>query len=136
MPASTRCPCGQPITPARGEYLWPHRDPDPRTANVWVRPGDDLRDRRWMRLGETATYLQCGSMVDFYTDRTPPTPWQLIGRCFLGRWHAVSPAVPGDDAWTVGAIAAAEADAGAATQDRPVMSQPTGRPPRIPTEGS
>jgi hypothetical protein len=70
---------------------------------MFVRPGDDLRDRRWMRLGETFT--QCGSMVDFYADRTPTTPWHQIGRCSLGHNHAVLPAVPKGNGWFVGGVA-------------------------------
>jgi hypothetical protein len=33
------CPCAQRYTPREGHYVWPHRDPDPHTADVFVRPG-------------------------------------------------------------------------------------------------
>jgi hypothetical protein len=48
--------------------------------------------------------VQCGSLVDFYADRTPATPWHLIGRCYLDYHHAVQAAVPTGDGWTVGGI--------------------------------
>jgi hypothetical protein len=47
-------------------------------------------------------------MVDFYTDRTPTTPWHLIGRCSLDHNHAVLAAVPTGDGWVVGGVALPE----------------------------
>jgi hypothetical protein len=63
-------------------------DPGPAVGSV-VRVGDEPHLRRWERVGTTSTFKQLGSMVDFYQDITPPTPWSDLGRCFAGTEHPV-----------------------------------------------
>jgi hypothetical protein len=58
--------------------------------------------RRWERVGTTSTFKQLGSMVEFYHDITPPTPWPDLGRCFAGTEHPIIAVSRRHGLWVIG----------------------------------
>lgn len=85
----TKCDCHLPTDPPEdGTEWWQPEldlDPGPRVRAV-VQVGEDPRLRRAVRLADGQGWSEEGAMVNFYTDRTPPMPWERTGIC----WNEVS----------------------------------------------
>jgi hypothetical protein len=78
-------------------------DPGPDVLSV-MRVGDEPDMRRWVRLPGGRGWAQCGSLVDFYGNRTPPESWRRLGRCSAETDHPVTMAWrrPTDGLWIIG----------------------------------
>ncbi|GAA5158162.1 hypothetical protein GCM10023321_37530 [Pseudonocardia eucalypti] len=88
----TACSCGALLeAPLDARCWWPDQEDDPGAAvcTDLVRPGDHPLFRRWVRLDDSSMWEQRGSMVNYYTDITPPFPWEKIGECAWGTQHPV-----------------------------------------------
>lgn len=101
-----RCECFLPLSSpedsAADSSMWwrPERDRDPGPqVRAVARWGEDPEQRRVVRV--PGGWVEEGSMVNFYQDRTPPMPWDRTGKCWANRPHAVVEVRADADGWRV-----------------------------------
>jgi hypothetical protein len=71
------------------KWWQPQFDTDPgRDVRAVAIVGADPSLQRAVRIGPDK-WVERGSKVNFYADRTPPMPWYQVGFCWANRSHPV-----------------------------------------------
>lgn len=98
---TSKCDCFLLLDAPDDVKSWrPDRETDPGPAfQAFARYSEDPNHRRVVRV--RGGFAEEGYEVNYYGDITKPMPWELVGKCVLGRAHAVVEVIRGGDVWRV-----------------------------------